>query len=253
VAAQKGFCPYCAHVNPPDFRFCVNCQRKLPPEVLGVAAGGPPTIEDLNEAAGGGPTERPEPPPPKSARWVILILTIGIAAVVLVASVGLLTHFLPGSTHGGAVGNTGTLVRTDLCQNTSGVDCKGTQIAIPYTTSGGLTQNVSACYAIYPTGNTPRLWLNFTTASKMFGVLIPQSLYNGIAISYLSNPAGFYNTTSATSQASWNSGPVAGGQLVNVSISSGTSAWCLAWWNPGASGSVDLTADVSLYSAPVNA
>src|SRR5580658_6765979 len=178
MAAQRGFCPYCAHVNPPDFKFCVNCKKKLPPEVLGVAAGGPPTKEDLDEAAEGQPIMDPEPAPPKSARWVILVLTIGIALVVLVASVGLLTHFLkpaPGGTSSGAE----SFVRTDLCQNTSGLDCKGSQIQIPYISDTGLEENVTQCYAIYPTGNSPRILLNFTTTSRILGVLIPQNLYNG--------------------------------------------------------------------------
>jgi hypothetical protein len=248
MAAQRGFCPYCAHVNPPDFKFCVNCKKKLPPEVLGIAAGGPPTKEDLDEAAGGEPPLEPEPTPPKSARWVILVLTIGIALVVLVASVGLLTHFLKPTSDGSAP-ITGNFVRSDLCQNTSGVDCKGSQIEIPYLAGNELKENVTQCYAIYPTGNSPRLWLNFTTNSRILGVLIPESLYNGANVSYLSNPAGFYNSSSEVSQAAWNSGTVLGGDLVNQSIPSSTSGWCLAWWDPGYPGTVTLTADVYLLSA----
>jgi len=245
VAAQRGFCPYCAHINPPDFKFCVGCQKKLPPEVLGAAAGEPPTPKELEAAADGRPPEPPEAPPPKSARWVILVLTIGIAIVVLVASIGLLTHFLAGAP-AGAQKTSGSLVRVDLCQNTSGADCKGNQIVLPYESSAGLSENVTSCYAVYPKGDSARLWMNFSTTSRIYGVLIPEPLYRGAVTSYFTNPSGFYNSSAAVAQAAWNSGQVFGGALVNVSIPSGFPEWCMAWWNPGTTGEITFTADVYL-------
>jgi hypothetical protein len=236
MAAQRGFCPYCAYVNPPDHKFCISCQKKLPEYPVPASnAGG--SVDD------GVPVEPEEPPPPKSARWVILVLTVGLAIIVLVAGVGILTHVLASSN--GSSGSGRSTVRTDVCDPSAGVNCKGNHISLPYE-ANQLLQNVSTCALIIPQGGPPHMILNFTTTSKVYGALIPESFYKGAGASYSADPAGFYNNSSAVSQSAWSSAAVFGGALVNVQVPSTSATWCLVWWDPGPMVTITLTADVYL-------
>jgi len=247
---DKGFCPYCAHQNPSDYTFCVACKKKLPevetvapPSTKGTGASSPDGTEpDAAEAGEGGEAE---PAPPRSARWVVPVLVIAVAAVVVVAGVVTLTNLLP--FHTGS-GNPPPVPVTAVseCQKSTALNCAGSQIQLPRSQPGGLTINTTACDPLMSAGQGDELWFNFTTNSGVYGVLIPVSLYGGNATNFGIDPAGFFNNNTAVSEAAWNSGPADGAFHVVADVPATTSAWCLAWWDPGAPATISLNSNVVL-------
>lgn len=239
----EGFCPYCAHQNPPDYVYCESCKRELPQDAAHRVEG----AERPDHPEGAPPqdqtqTEAPELAPPRSFRWVLLILVVAVALVVVIAGLGVLTHVLVpgGSTNSGA---TTKVVVDDQCSRSSGIDCGGNSVSLPYDSSGVLL-NTSGCSPIASSGSGDTVWFNATSDGKVHGAVIPQAFYNGQDVSFTVDPAGYFNNTSAVADSAWSSGMVDGPVTVSAALPSTTSSWCLAWWDPGPFASVTLDSDV---------
>lgn len=248
----EGFCPYCAHQNPPDFVYCESCKRELPKATAFRVPGAksPDGSESKPEETDKTPTEPVEPPPPKSAPWVLAVLAVAIAVIVIVAGIVVLTHTLtPGKVTPGASGKVSV---DDMCHPSTGVNCLGSSVTLPAYESGGVISNTSACAPITSSGSGDALWFNFTLTGTLAGAVIPQSYYNGANGSYSTNPTGFYNNATAIRASPWSPARIdAYSTQVDVILPDSTTSWCLSWWDPTTTTvTVTLSSNVTVLVPP---
>ncbi len=170
----------------------------------------------------------------------LAIAAVVIVIAVMVSGVALYYHGDLGASHA----SSGTL-RTDLCTAPGGDFCAGSVIMLPFVEEGR-DVNVSLCESIVPNGTGDHVELSYLSSVPMFGVIVPSGLYWGTTVTFLYNPSGYFNNSTAMGEAAWNSGRVSGHQSLTIAIPTDVHEWCLAWWDPGPSGDVVLGSNATL-------
>lgn len=137
---RAGFCPFCGHQNPPDYRFCLQCHQELP----GPSTPNPPSAPGATKTAAPAPgsVEDTLPPEGSGRSGALVLVAIAVAALALLAAVAFLPVYLDrlGAPPGSTPAARGSAV--DLCNETLGVGCAGNTVALP-TTHGGRSTNLS--------------------------------------------------------------------------------------------------------------
>jgi hypothetical protein len=251
-----GFCPYCGHLNPADYRFCLSCRRPLPR--AGVARVPPPTPAPMNEgspvarepvdaaAAEPGPappTPADEPPVREGGAWYLIPIAIAIVALVALAAFWFLQVYL----HSGPPARTagpGSWARTDLCITSNGTNCAGNLLSVPWNNHGAY-RNATACDPFSSLGSSEVLWLNYTASATVVGIVIPSSEYYG-ATGWFEDPSGFVNNTTAMSRSAWYSGYSSGTYSAAIPIPDDGQLWCVGWWEPAGSVSIQWQSDLAI-------
>jgi hypothetical protein len=258
----RGFCPYCGHQNPPDYRFCFQCRRRIPDPTSaseGPRRVGPPAGVDVSPAspvgASGGRgasgiasrnSDAPpvtEEAPSEGGGWGVVVLAIAVVVIILLAGLFALGRF-PGSIgNNGHPGAPGPGVVVDLCNASRGIDCTGNRIVLPGT-AGGTIQNHTVCDSFPSAGGGEELWLNFTTSAPATGVVLPQANYGGSG-GFAADPVGFLANASDRRQTGWASQNVTGSDTALVQVPSDGGTWCVSWYAPVYPGAtITWTSDV---------
>lgn len=243
----EGFCPYCGHQNPSDYRFCVQCRRALP--------GGTPTPSasltgpgTSGTGASEGTTVVPDAvpdlePPPGGVRWGLALLVIAVAVVAILAGLYLLGHFPGRVIPGGPASPAYPAATVDLCDQSTGVDCTGDQLQLPVTAMGA-TQNHTPCDPLPPAGPNETLWLNYTVSGSATGVVLPSSAFDGPA-GFAANPGGFLGNSVDRAELAWSWLNQTGSNHALVGVPGGGSGWCVTWYDPpGESATITWNSDV---------
>jgi hypothetical protein len=197
------------------------------------------SMDQFSRLVGGiKPTETPSRTTGISGRWVAIVGVIVVAALVVTAYA---LHVA------GHLGSSPSSASVDLCTPSTGTNCKGNVVRLPYTAEGR-QWNITGCDSITPNGATGHLDVEYTTSTWMYGVLIPATYYWGTNVSYYANPAEFFNSSSAVGQAAWNSGLVEAGHTIDVPVPTSYPQWCLTWWDPGPAGTITFNANATLIT-----
>lgn len=246
-----GFCPYCGHTNPPTYRFCLSCRRRLPS--AGLAPMPPPEGRDgavVAPAAAEAGASVPAPgvppvevPPSPGRAWYFL--PVAVILVILLALAGI--YYLPSyldQTAGRGPPPSGTWSRADLCTPANGSDCAGNSISLPWDNRGSML-NATACDPVPSLGSGEVLWLNYTSSQTVVGIVIPSSYYPGPG-GWYEDPSGFVNNTTAKVHAVWYSGYASGSDSAAIQIPDDGQTYCLGWWEPSGSVTVQWASDLAV-------
>jgi hypothetical protein len=241
-----GFCPYCGHDNPPQYRFCLACRRRLPElprpkipkiEVAGPAAAGAPSLEGNDPAGGRPPAVGTEPPPElneslparRGGPWILLPIAVVVIVVIALVGAQLLPIYLAGhpSTRT-APPVAGMLV--SLCDPDNGSDCKGYAFSLP-TMVTGRPANTTACDPFSSLGPSETLWMNYTADANIYAIVLPASVFGG-PTGWADNAWGQVHNRTALADALWFSNLTSGAFSGTIPVPDNGGGYCIGWWEP---------------------
>ncbi|HEV2316541.1 MAG TPA: hypothetical protein VGV89_03075 [Thermoplasmata archaeon] len=241
-----GACPFCGNVNPPGYTNCLKCDNPLPrPQAVrpltDESANGTPATAEKPHDGSDAPESGKDSSPGPGLRWVAVVVVIAVVIVAVLAAI----QFLPQLTQLGKPGQGSTTahgMRSDLCNETLGVNCPGNAIDLPATGGGG-TSNTSGCDSLPALGPHELAWLNYTASSPIDGIVVPTGKYTGFG-SFSVDPSGFLNNTTDFRSNIWFSGLAGGGHNAVVPIPASSEGWCLGWYEPGSPSTVTWNDDL---------
>jgi hypothetical protein len=252
-----GFCPYCGYDNPPSYKFCLSCRRRLP-DVLGedLPKPGlpkvPPTGTGVpgSATASGMPAPAPEGPSevePTGRPWIMVPIAIVIIVVIGLVGYQLLPVYLAGhpssNTTSPPPGKTLT-----LCSLDNGSNCKGFTFMLPQDEDDSVL-NTTTCSSFSSLGSGETLWMNYSASGRIYSIVLPASIFGG-ASGWTQNAWGIVSNTAAVAKALWFSGLAAGSFSEAVTVPPDGGTYCIGWWEPASvSTSVTWLDDINVTYA----
>jgi hypothetical protein len=234
-----GFCPYCGYENPPTYKFCLSCRRRLP-DVLGqdMPKAGLPSVPRRATTDSGASTatspadERSASPPesgPRGRPWILLPIAIVIIVVIGLVGAQLLPVYLAGhpvgTTSPPPPGKTVT-----LCSLDNGSNCKGFSFMLPQNVNSHVV-NTTTCDSFSSLGSGETLWMNYSTSGSIYSIVLPASIFGG-ASGWTQNAWGTVQNGSAVAKALWFSGLASGSHAEAITVPPGGGTYCIGWWEP---------------------
>jgi len=255
IKANLGFCPYCGHDNPPQYRFCISCRRRLPDvprPKLPPAGPTTPPVPSTPATAAGAPAPNPTPPRPvdgpvpirRGAPWILAPIAIVIVIVIALVATQLLPVYLAG--HPATKSPPPVVGKIDdLCTPENGSNCQGFQFALPATVNN-YRMNTTACDSFSSLGSGEILWMNYTTDSSIYSIVLPSSAFGG-TYGWVENAFEIVVNQTALQSALWFSHLASGTFTESIQIPSGGTSYCIGWWEPSsAPTTVQWLGDVTL-------
>ena len=238
--ALPGFCPYCGYENPPTYRFCVSCRRRLP-EILGQnlpkpgAPPSPPSDATPSTPVATPETGSPSPAPPRGESaprgrpWILLPIAIVIIVVIALLGVQLLPVYLGGhprlSPPPPAAGEIAS-----LCTPDNGSNCKGASFALPMTVNSH-EANTTSCDSFRSVGPGEILWMNYSASANIYAIVLSATLF-GDAPGWSQAPFTYVHNPTTLAAALWFSGLTSGTFSESIPVPNDGGTYCIGWWEP---------------------
>jgi hypothetical protein len=235
-----GFCPYCGYDNPPTYKFCLSCRRRLP-DVLGedLPKAGLPSAVPM-AAAGSGSTaspgatasvsEGPSDLAPSGRPWVLVPIAIVIIVVIALVGVQLLPVYLAGHPKPSTISPPPPGKELTLCSEDNGSNCKGFSFTLPQNINDNVV-NTTTCDSFSNLGTGETLWMNYSADGSIYSIVLPATVFGGDS-GWTQNAWGMVESGSAAAKALWFSGLSSGTFSEAVTVPSGGGTYCIGWWEP---------------------
>jgi hypothetical protein len=238
--AVPGFCPYCGYDNPPHYKFCLSCRRRLP-DILGQdlpkpgapasAAATAGSATDSPPCAEGSPAPRESPDSaPRGRPWILLPIAIVIIVVIALVGSQLLPVYLAGHPNSNPTSPPPPGKTLTLCSSDNGSDCKGFAFMLPRNVDDSVV-NTTTCDSFSSLGSGETLWMNYSSDGAIYSIVLPASSFGG-ASGWTQNAWGIVANSSTVAKALWFSGFASGSFSEAVTVPSGGGTYCIGWWEP---------------------